>query len=255
MLCPTRGSSAASSLRVIAEPGVQERRRRGAGRGARAASPPAGGRARPRPGGRARPRPAAPAGGGQPRPRPPRAPGRSRCPSAAARSRSSTRERGPAAGRPREQRGNPARSKDPRPESASVPGRGPRPPKRGLARLSRPGRRAAGMDGARSPCECRAPRPPPLCARRAAAAPSPRAPPAPRAASFVEQPPVQCLLSPTSRPLCEPAPETPGTARQAPFPGLGRARVPLPRPPPHPAPGWGEPRGCPSSVLPSPPRL
>lgn len=127
-------------------------------------------------------------GAGSRMPRPSRAPGRRRCGSAAARSRSSTRERGPAAGRPEGEAPRPgaevtwARSADPGSESDPGPSADPSPdtgPERGLAG---PGCRAAGMDGARSPCESRAPRPSPLCARRAAAAPSPLAPPAPRAA-------------------------------------------------------------------------
>ncbi|XP_054544587.1 basic proline-rich protein-like [Talpa occidentalis] len=104
-------------------------------------------------------------------------------------------------------------------------------PESGLARLARPGYWPLGMDGARSPCECRDPRPPPLCARRAAAAPSPRAPPAPRAASFVEPPPGRCLPVPRPPyPLCSlswgPQGQTPRTAepsghpRRSPSPGL-----------------------------------
>uniref|UniRef100_A0A8I3PKC5 non-specific serine/threonine protein kinase n=2 Tax=Canis lupus familiaris TaxID=9615 RepID=A0A8I3PKC5_CANLF len=84
------------------------------------------------------------------------------------------------------------------------------------------------MDGARSPCECGAPRPPPLCARRAAPPqPPPRAPPAPRAASFVvEPPPGRCLALSAGTPGTPGSP-LPGSAGRASLsPGLRRSPPP-----------------------------
>lgn len=162
---------------------------------------PAGGGAQPQPGGRARPRLVCRSWGGwdERKPRPPRALVRSRCGSGGARSRQEH-----AGARPRS---GPARGSSTQEQSGlETPAPARTPPqrdaalradsavqKRGLARLARPGPRAAGMDSARSPCEYRA-----LPPAAFVCAPRRRSPlPArPGPASFVEPAPVQCFPLP-----------------------------------------------------------
>jgi hypothetical protein len=145
---------------------------------------PAGGGAQPQPGGRVRPRPALRSWGGwdERKPRPPRALVRSRCGSGGARSRQEHAGARPRSGPARgssivgaERPGDPRCSQDPAPAR--------RGPERGLwprsaaspSSLARvPGLRA--WTAPARPVSIELSRSPPLCARRAAAAPSPRAP-------------------------------------------------------------------------------
>ncbi|KAK2119141.1 hypothetical protein P7K49_000527 [Saguinus oedipus] len=140
----------------------------------------------------------------------------------------STRERGPAVARP-ERAERPSRSVAAAPTTARIsPGTRTPASKRDSACLARPGRRAASMDGVRSPCECRAPPPPPaafVCA--------------PRRRSPL---PARLSRAPGPRPLWSRRPDGPflplpgllipftaasGTAQQdPPGPGLGRVRDP-----------------------------
>lgn len=151
----------------------------------------------PGPGGRARPRPTAPAGAGS---RSSALPARRVAAGAGAEPRRAGAARGSAVPQRPARGSTAAPSADP---GSELPGpeRGPRPgdPPR-APRLPR----AAGLRAWTAPaCPVSAehPRPPPLCARRAAAAPSSRAPPEPQALSFVEPPPGWCLppLRPAGR--------------------------------------------------------